>query len=104
MIFDTTSPSNNITLPMCLNLVEDHAKCLGNLVTQDSQASKCLHEPMPPYFLSIYHLYDPFKCEYGKQVLLGPISPYYKIYVSISTYGTSRFVKHYLKKSYLEII
>ena len=30
-------------------------------------------------------------------VLLGPISPYYKIYVSISTYGTSRVVKHYLQ-------
>ena len=62
------------------------------------QASKCLHEPIPPHFLSIYHLCDPFKCEYGKtKVLLGPIAPYYKIYVSISTYGTSRLVKHYLQ-------
>ena len=30
------------------------------------QASKCLHEPMKPYFLRIYNLCDPFKCEYGK--------------------------------------
>ena len=30
------------------------------------QASKCCHESMPPYFLSIYHLCDSFKCEYGK--------------------------------------
>ena len=30
------------------------------------QVFNCLHEPMPPYFLIIYHLCDPFKCEYGK--------------------------------------
>ena len=28
---------------------------------------------------------------------MDPIAPYYKIYVSISTYGTSRLVKHYLQ-------
>ena len=28
---------------------------------------------------------------------MGPIAPYYKIYISISTYGTSRLVKHYLQ-------
>ena len=30
------------------------------------QAFKCIHEPMPPYFLIIYNLFEPFKCEYGK--------------------------------------
>ena len=30
------------------------------------QAFKCLHELMPPYFLIIYYLCDPIKCEYGK--------------------------------------
>ena len=58
--------SNNFTLTMCSNLDEDHAKCPGNLVTQNPQPSKCLHEPMPPYFIRIYHLCDSFKCEYGK--------------------------------------
>ena len=34
MIFDTTSTSNNTTLPMCSNLDEYHAKCVGNIVIQ----------------------------------------------------------------------
>ena len=50
---------------MCLNFDEYHAKCARNLVTAP-QDSKCLHELMPPYFIRIYHLYDPIKCEYGK--------------------------------------
>ena len=34
MLFDTTSPCNSFTLPMCSNLDEDHAKCVRNLVIQ----------------------------------------------------------------------
>ena len=30
------------------------------------QASKCVHELMPPYFIEIYHLCDIIKCEYSK--------------------------------------
>ena len=52
---------------MDLNLDEGHDKCVGESShPKTPQASKCLHEPMPPYFLSIYYLCDPFKCEYGK--------------------------------------
>ena len=36
-LFDTTSPSNNVTLPMCSNLDEEHVKCAGNLVIQRLQ-------------------------------------------------------------------
>ena len=35
------------------NLDEDHAKCVGESShPKDPQASKCLHEPMLPYFLA----------------------------------------------------
>ena len=49
IIFGTTSPSNNVTLPMCSNLDEDHAKCVGNLVTQR------LHK-LPSVFMNQCHL------------------------------------------------
>ena len=51
---------------MCSNLDKYHAKCGEYSHPKAPQASKFLHEPMSPYFLRIYHLYDPFKCEYGK--------------------------------------
>ena len=59
------------------NLDEGHAKCVGESShPRTPWASKCLHEPMPPYFLNIYYLCDPIKCEYGKnKVLLGRIAP-----------------------------
>ena len=52
---------------MCSNLDEDHAQvCKKSSHPKAPQSYKCLHESMPPYFLSIYHLCDPFKCEYDK--------------------------------------
>ena len=62
MIFDTTSPSNNVTLPMYSNLDEYGESSHPNA----PQASKCLYESVPSYFFRIYHLCDLFKCEYGK--------------------------------------
>ena len=49
MIFDTTSHSSNVTLPMCSNLDEYHAKCAENLLPQR------LHK-LPSVFMNSCHI------------------------------------------------
>ena len=58
---DTTSPSKNVTFLMSLNLDEGHAKHVGESNhPQSPQASNCLHKTMPPDFININYLCDPF--------------------------------------------
>ena len=45
---------------MCSNLDEDQV-CGESSHPKAPQASNRLHEPIPPYFIIIYHLCDPFK-------------------------------------------
>ena len=56
------------------NLDEGHAKCVGESShPKTSQASNYHREPMPPYFLKIYYLYDPFTLNMVNQ---GPFESY----------------------------